>query len=149
MKKKATPTSAPHESLQGESAKQLEQIRAQITEIKAKLRTIQRESISQMQQTIHTAFDSQNAESLAILGKQAQYLMKQMDQNIKESEQEVNTDGGSDEALGPEIYRGYNAGKQAMKIAQEKAEEALKAAAQSVKHAENALNNLPVGNKPE
>jgi len=141
--------SAPHESLQGESAKQLEQIRAQISEIKAKLRTIQRESVAQMQQTILTVFDTQNAESLANLGKQAEYLMKQMDANIKESEREVKTGPALEDNVGPEIYPGYNASKHAMKIAQEEAKHALKVAAQSVKHAESALNNLPVSKKPE
>lgn len=149
MKKKATHSSAPHESLQGESAKQLEQIRTQIAEIKTKLRTIQRESVSQMQSTLLTVFDTQNAESLANLGKQAQYLMKQMDLNIKEAEREVKAEDATENTTEQEIYPGYDAAKQALLTAKEQTKQAFRAAAQGVKHAEDALNNLPVGKKPE
>lgn len=147
MKKKHTHHSKPHESLQDDQAKQLGLIREQIAEVKAKLRKIQQDSISEMQKTLHTAFDEQNAVSLSNLGKQVNHLMQQMDENVKEAGRE----GAAQPATGtqnaaPEIYPGYNASQQAMNIAREKAAQAMQAAADSAKQAEQALNNLPFGN---
>lgn len=148
MKNKESHHDHPREPLQGEAAKQMKLIREQIAEIKVKLRKIQQESVAEMQKNFHTVFDTQNAASLANLSRQAQLLMKQMDEEANEPDSETGYPGVKNTDA-PEMYPGYNAGRNALEIAKQRADHALKAASAGMKSAEQSLKNLTADDKPE
>jgi len=153
MKEKEKNTSH-HEPGHNEPARQLEQIRHQIAELKQHIRKIQMDSLAEMRNTLQHVF--RTPENLADLGKQAQHIMHQMEQTIEEPEKENSDASGNEYGFPyggtyspPENFPGYGAGKIAMEIANHQAEESMKAASASLKNAQKMTHDLRGHKKSE